>query len=244
MVKIGVVTGGTRGIGKRIVEQQLRHGNTIITTYGHNTKNAEEVTQDLRKYKGNFELRKVSVNDEKSQHELANFIRQKYGRIDFLVNNAGISISDFSLHLPLEEWERVLNINLTGTFMTVKFLVPLMLKSSNASIVNISSQVGLTGNHGQIAYSASKAGVNGITKSLAQELSRKNIRVNSVAPGFIETNMLGEMSYEELERKKSNVLLERFGKPEEIANVVDFLISERSSYVNSSIINVDGGRRF
>lgn len=139
MVKIGVVTGGTRGIGKRIVEQQLRHGNTIITTYGHNTKNAEEVTQDLRKYKGNFELRKVSVNDEKSQHELANFIRQKYGRIDFLVNNAGISISDFSLHLPLEEWERVLNINLTGTFMTVKFLVPLMLKSSNASIVNISS---------------------------------------------------------------------------------------------------------
>ncbi|MFV5783190.1 SDR family NAD(P)-dependent oxidoreductase [Pediococcus acidilactici] len=244
MVKIGVVTGGTRGIGKRIVEQQLRHGNTIITTYGHNTKNAEEVTQDLRKYKGNFELRKVSVNDEKSQHELANFIRQKYGRIDFLVNNAGISISDFSLHLPLEEWERVLNINLTGTFMTVKFLVPLMLKSSNASIVNISSQVGLTGNHGQIAYSASKAGVNGITKSLAQELSRKNIRVNSVAPGFIETNMLGEMSDEELERKRSNVLLERFGKPEEIANVVDFLISERSSYVNSSIINVDGGRRF
>lgn len=244
MVKIGVVTGGTRGIGKRIVEQQLRHGNTIITTYGHNTKNAEEVTQDLRKYKGNFELRKVSVNDEKSQHELANFIRQKYGRIDFLVNNAGISISDFSLHLPLEEWERVLNINLTGTFMTVKFLVPLMLKSSNASIVNISSQVRLTGNHGQIAYSASKAGVNGITKSLAQELSRKNIRVNSVAPGFIETNMLGEMSDEELERKRSNVLLERFGKPEEIANVVDFLISERSSYVNSSIINVDGGRRF
>ena len=244
MVKIGVVTGGTGGIGKRIVEQQLRHGNTIITTYGHNTKNAEEVTQDLRKYKGNFELRKVSVNDEKSQHELANFIRQKYGRIDFLVNNAGISISDFSLHLPLEEWERVLNINLTGTFMTVKFLVPLMLKSSNASIVNISSQVGLTGNHGQIAYSASKAGVNGITKSLAQELSRKNIRVNSVAPGFIETNMLGEMSDEELERKRSNVLLERFGEPEEIANVVDFLISERSSYVNSSIINVDGGRRF
>lgn len=244
MTKTGIVTGGTKGIGRKIVEEQLKHGYQVIATYHSDDTAVEKMKFELSKFGNQLDFQKVDNSKQSDQEFFAQYIRKEYSTVDFLVNNAGISISDFSLHLDLMAWQKVLNTNLTGVFLTIKNIAPLMLKSKTASIVNISSQVGLTGNYGQIAYSAAKAGINGITKTLAQELGKKDIRVNSVAPGFIETDILNEMTKAEQQYKRNNVILERFGKVKEVADVVDFLISDRSSYINAAIINVDGGRKF
>lgn len=242
--RVGIVTGGIEGIGRSISSLLLKEGAVVVATYYSNDKAAEKMKQDFTKYKDNLMIVKCDNRDEKKVKSLLKQIKQQFGKMDYLINNAGISSSKYLVNMDLDQWNKVMDVNLTGAFLTTKYSLPLLLKSKNSSIVNLSSQVGITGNKGQSNYATTKAGIIGFTYSLAQEYSKKNIRVNAVAPGFIDTNITNEMSNLDILDKKNNVLLERLGTTEEVANVVIFLVSSLSSYINSTVIQVDGGRRF
>lgn len=244
MKKIALVTGGTEGIGLAICKKLLRNNITVIGTYSNNEENANKAKEQLGKISSDFYLKKSSNNNEKDIKELAKYIRKEYGYLNYLVNNAGISKSEISLRMSNEEWSNVIDVNLSGTFYTTREMAPLLFKSEKSSIVNISSQVGKFGNVGQVNYAASKSGIFGLTHTFAQEFSKKRVRVNAVSPGFVDTSILAEMSGELLEKRKSRILLNRLAKPSEIANVVYFLLSDESSYINSTILDVDGGVAF
>ncbi len=238
---VALVTGGTRGIGKQIALTLAKNGYDIAINY--RTENEE--LKNLKEQIEQENVKCLTVKGDVSIFEdCENFVKEtvdNLGSIDVLVNNAGITKDMLIMRMKKEDFEQVIDVNLVGTFNVTKNVIPYMMKARSGNIVNISSVVGISGNAGQTNYSASKAGIIGFTKSLAKEVASRNIRVNAVAPGFIETSMTDSLKDEIKEEIAKNIPLKRMGKPEDVANVVKFLVSEDSSYITGQVINIDGG---
>ena len=239
--KVALITGATRGIGKEIALELARSGFDIAA-------NCRKISDDLNDLKKEIESNNVRCEfveaDVANFEQCENMVKQtieKFGRIDVLVNNAGITKDGLIMRMKKEDFEAVIDINLTGTFNVTRNVVPCMIKQKSGRIINLSSVVGVAGNAGQTNYSASKAGVIGFTKSLAKEVASRNILVNAVAPGFIDTDMTKVLSDSVKEGINEQIPLKRMGSPKEVAKVVKFLSSEDSSYITGQVINIDGG---
>lgn len=232
--KIVLVTGGSRGIGKSIAELLNNEGATVIVTY----KNS--IDEEYFKSK-NISFYKCDVADESSVKEMVDTIIKEHTKIDVLVNNAGVTKDGLLMRMSGDDWDIVLDTNLKGVFNMTKAVTRGMMSKRYGKVINITSISGIMGNAGQANYSASKAGVIGFTKSIAKELSSRNINVNAIAPGFIETEMTDKLT-EEVKQSYMNLIpMKRFGKGEEIAKVVKFLASDESAYITGQTICVDGG---
>ncbi len=238
--KKALVTGSTRGIGKAIAHKLAKAGADVVVT-GTTEEKAKEVAESLKSYGVNAIGVKMDIRDDKSIEDAFERINKEFGEIDILVNNAGITRDTLFIRMSDKDWEDVINVNLNGTFRVTKRVVRSMIKKRWGRIINMSSVIGFAGNQGQTNYSASKSALLGFTKSLAKELGPRNITVNAVAPGFIETDMTAVLPEEVRERYKSNIALGRFGSPEEVADVVLFLSSDMASYITGEIIHVNGG---
>ena len=222
------VTGGSRGIGKAIALKYAENGYNVVINYVSENTNIDELKDEFDKYSIESLIVKADVS---KAEEVENAVKQaieKFGKIDVLVNNAGITRDTLLMRMKEEDFDKVIEINLKGTFLVTKAVTPYMMKRRNGRIVNLSSVVGVTGNAGQSNYSASKAGIIGFTKSLAKEVASRNIRVNAVAPGFIDTDMTSVLSEEVKKNINLQIPIKRMGNPREIANVVYFLGCEDS----------------
>lgn len=239
--KTALITGSTRGIGKAIAQYLAKAGARVIIT-GRDQGRAEEVAKEIAQTYGVETLGVAMDMSEKDSITSAyERIESLFGGVDILVNNAGITKDKLFLRMSLEDWEEVLRVNLTGTFLITSLAVKGMLKKRWGRIVNISSVVGFTGNIGQVNYSSTKSALIGFTKSLAKELASRNITVNAVAPGFIETDMTSVLSDELKQAYLKNIPLGRFGKPEDVAGAVVFLCSDYASYITGEVLHVNGG---
>ncbi len=239
--KVSLITGSTRGIGRAIAEKLAQSGSSVVIT-GTSREKAESVAKEIsEKYSVDAFGVEMNLLSEESIKKAFEEINQKVDGIDILVNNAGITRDKLFLRMSLQDWEEVIKVNLTGTFLVTQNAIKKMLKQRWGRIVNISSVVGFTGNVGQTNYATTKAGLVGFTKSLAKELAPRNILVNAVAPGFIETDMTAVLSEEIKENYKKQIPMGRFGSPEEVANVVLFLVSDLASYITGEVIHVNGG---
>ena len=241
MSKVAFITGGTRGIGKKIAITLAKDGYDIAINYRKENDDLENIKNEIEKTNAKFLAVKGDVTDIDSTQQMVNDIIKEYGKIDVLVNNAGITKDTLLVRMKKEEFEDVIDVNLIGTFNITKNVIPYMIKQRKGRIINISSVVGISGNAGQTNYSASKAGIIGFTKSLAKEVGSRNILVNAVAPGFIETQMTDILKVEVKEEISKKIPLKRMGTVEDVANVVKFLTSEDSSYITGQVIQVDGG---
>jgi 3-oxoacyl-[acyl-carrier protein] reductase len=240
MSKVAIVTGGSRGIGFAIAEELGKKGYIPVIT----ARKEEELVkaQEELKSKGIESSYKVlDVADYKACKDLADEIYNRYGRIEVLVNNAGITKDKLFIRMAPPDWEEVIRINLFGTFNMTHAVLKYMVNAKAGVIINISSVVGITGNAGQTNYSASKAGVIAFTRSLAKEVGGWGIRVVAVAPGFIETSMTDKLSEEIKKDYLSKISLKRFGKPEDVAKLVAFLVSEEANYITGQVLTIDGG---
>ena len=239
--KIALVTGASRGIGRAIACKLAAEGATVIVNYSGSEDKAEETVSMIRQTGGQAEKVKCDVSSFDACKEMADYVIKTYGRLDILVNNAGITKDGLIMRMSEEDFERVLDINLKGAFNTIRHFSRNFLKQKSGKIINISSVSGVLGNAGQANYAASKAGVIGLTKSIARELASRNICVNAVAPGFVETDMTDCMPDSAKEGMKSMIPLGRMGKVEEIAEMVAFLAGDKSDYITGQVICVDGG---
>jgi len=239
--KVSLITGSTRGIGRAIAEKLASAGSTVIIT-GRDKNRADEVAKEIKE-KFSVETLGLSmdVGNPESVKKAFDEINKAFGGVDILVNNAGITRDKLFMRMTLNDWEEVIRTNLTGAFLVTQQAIKKMLKQRWGRIINISSVVGFIGNAGQTNYASTKAGLIGFTKSLAKELAPRNILVNAVAPGFIETDMTAALSEDIRERYKEQIPLGRFGSPEEVANVVLFLCSDLASYITGETIHVNGG---
>lgn len=239
--KIVLVTGAGRGIGASIAKRFASEGAEVIVNYSGNDETAQKTVDEITATGGQAQKYKCSVNDSESVKVMIDEIIKKFGRIDILVNNAGITKDGLMLRMTDEDFDRVIDVNLKGTFNCTKYVSKYMLKQKSGKIINISSVVGLSGNAGQVNYSASKAGIIGITKSAAKELSSRGITVNAVAPGYVDTDMTKVLSDNIRNEILKNIPLQRMGNVEDISNCVAFLASEDASYITGQVISVDGG---
>ena len=239
--KVAIVTGASRGIGRQIAMTLAQEGAYVIVNYNGSKEAAEAVVETITAAGGQAETWQCSVADFAAVEEMIKSIYKKFGHIDVLVNNAGITKDNLLMKMKEEEFDAVIDTNLKGSFNTMRHVARYMLKQKSGSIINISSVSGVLGNPGQMNYCASKAGVIGMTKSMAREIASRGIRVNAVAPGFIETEMMDQMTDAAKEAGKAQIPVGRYGKTEEIANVVAFLASEKASYITGQVICVDGG---
>lgn len=239
--KIVLVTGAGRGIGSSIAKRFASEGAEVIVNYSGNDEAAQKTVNEITATGGQAQKYKCSVNDSESVKVMIDEIIKKFGRIDILVNNAGITKDGLMLRMTDEDFDRVIDVNLKGTFNCTKYVSKYMLKQKSGKIINISSVVGLSGNAGQVNYSASKAGIIGITKSAAKELSSRGITVNAVAPGYVDTDMTKVLSDNIRNEILKNIPLQRMGNVEDISNCVAFLASEDASYITGQVISVDGG---
>lgn len=239
--KVAIVTGGSKGIGRAISVALSREGVIVVVNYHSNDEIMEETVSGIKKEGGKAYPYKASVINFNQVKEMIKNIKEKLGRIDILVNNAGILKDNFLLLMSEKSWDEVINTNLKGVFNCSKAVSEIMIAQKSGIIVNISSISALVGQAGQTNYSASKAGVIGFTKALARELAPFNIRVNCIAPGLIETDMTANLPNHIIESFLKYVPAKRFGKPEEIAKVVVFLVSDSASYIYGQVITVDGG---
>lgn len=239
--EIALVTGGSRGIGRACALALAKEGAEVIINYVSNEKAAEQVCEEIRSLGGTASSLKFDIgNPTETQESLQGLLKEKK-LISILVNNAGITCDGLMMRFPVEDWDSVLNTNLRGAFITSQAVIRSMMKERKGSIIHMSSIVGITGNAGQAAYCAAKAGLIGLTKSMAKELASRNIRVNAVAPGYIETDMTHVLTPEQKDGILKSIPLGRVGKPEEIADAVVFLASSRSNYITGQVIPVDGG---
>lgn len=232
-----LISGSSRGIGLGIAKHLAEAGHQVIL----NSRKpiAEEVLQEFADYELEVGQAIGDISDFDRAKQLVEEVREAYGRIDVLINNAGITSDGLFLRMTEEDFDNVINTNLKGTFNLTRFVSPIMLKQKSGTIINMSSVVGVTGNPGQANYAASKAGVIGLTKSLAKELGSRSITVNAIAPGYIETDMTDALSDKVKKTMLSHIPLKRFGQVEEISSVVDFLITNR--YITGQVIEVNGG---
>lgn len=235
--KIALVTGASRGIGRAIAEKLVKNGVTVIGT-ATTEKGAEAISQYLGANGKGFLL---NVTDEKSIDSVIDAVKSQFGDIDILVNNAGITRDNLLMRMKENEWQDILDTNLTSVFRVSKALLRTMMKKRYGRIVTIGSVVGTMGNAGQANYSAAKAGLIGFSKSLAREVASRGITVNVVAPGFIETDMTRALSDEQRTAILSQVPANRLGEPEEIANAVAFLVSDDAAYITGETLHINGG---
>jgi len=242
--KSAIITGSSRGIGAATAFKLAEFGaNIVINHSSENSKDrAEEIAESIKdKFDVEVIVIQADVSEKEEAEKLINESLQKFETIDILVNNAGINRDGLLMRMKPEEWQQVIDVNLTGIFNVCNAVIRPMMKARAGKIINMSSIVGITGNAGQTNYSASKAGIIGFTKSLAQEVASRGITVNAVAPGLISTEMTDEMPEKALNKMKENIPLNRSGDPEEIANTVAFLASDLSSYITGEVIKVTGG---
>lgn len=239
--KTAFVTGASRGIGKAIAIQFASLGANVVVNYRNSINAVQEVVAQCEAYGVKVLAVQGDVSDFESVEKMVDAAVKEFGRIDILVNNAGITKDMLLLRMKEEDFDAVIDINLKGAFNCIKHVSKYMLKQKSGKIINISSVVGLVGNIGQINYAASKAGLLGITKSAAKELSSRGITVNAVAPGFIQTDMVEELGEKVKDSILENIPLKRLGKAEEIAYMVAFLASDQANYITGQVFNVDGG---
>ena len=240
--KTAVVTGGSRGIGKAIATELASQGYNIVINYNSSEEKANTLKDTLEsKYNVDVLALKCDVSSFDDVKSMYKAVKKNFDSIDLLVNNAGITKDNLILRMKEEDFDQVININLKGTFNCSKIFGRHMLKQKSGKIVNISSIVGIMGNAGQSNYAASKAGVIGLTKSLAKEFATRGITVNAVAPGFIQSAMTDALNDEVIQHYKDNIPLGNLGKPEDVAKVVKFLSSADAYYITGQVINVDGG---
>ncbi len=238
--KVALVTGAAQGIGKKICELLLNEGAIV---YGGDIKEDSLLKTQKEFEEKNLKFNPIvlNVSDSKSCESCINTIVEKEGRIDFLVNNAGITRDSLLIRMKEEDWDLVLDVNLKGAFLLTKFAAKEMMGKRSGKIINISSVVGLMGNPGQVNYSSSKAGIIGFTKSVARELASRGITCNAIAPGYIETPMTESLNEKQKESLKSLIPLNRLGTPEDIAGAVLFLLSDFASYITGQVISINGG---
>ena len=238
--RVAIITGGTAGIGAATAIRFAQEGAKVILW----ARNAERGNAFIEKMKGmglEAEFDAIDSSNYEAVCEAAKRVNAKYGKIDILINNAGITNDSTLKKMTIEQWQQVIDINLSGSFYCIKAITPYMLEKGYGRIVNASSVVALYGNFGQTNYVATKAGLIGMTKTLARELGKKGITVNAVAPGFIETDMVAKMPENVLDGMRAKVPVGRLGQPEEIASAYLFLASEEAAYINGATLSVDGG---
>lgn len=239
--KVALVTGGTTGIGKAIAQELAKSGFNIAINYRTETEEMQELKKEIEANNVKCLFVKADISKFEETEKMTKEIIENFEKIDVLVNNAGVTKDGLIMRMKEDAFKQVIDINLVGTFNVTRNIVPYMVKQRSGRIINIASVVGIVGNAGQSNYSASKAGIIGFTKSLAKELSSRNILVNAVAPGFIETKMTDILNETVKGSILSQIPLGRMGTPSEVANVVKFLSEEDSSYITGQVINIDGG---
>lgn len=235
--KVALVTGGSRGIGKACAVELARAGYDVVITYAGNTEAANKTVDELKLLGSNSESYKFNVGEKSEVDENIAKIIEKYGRIDVLVNNAGITRDGLFIRMSGENWLDVINTNLNSVFYVTSPVSKIMIKQRSGSIVNLASIVGIYGNAGQTNYASAKAGIIGFTKSLAKELASRNIRVNAVAPGFIQTDMTKDLP---VDKVIEHIPLKTLGTPENVARAVKFLAVD-AEYITAQVLGVDGG---
>ena len=240
--KCAVITGASRGIGKCIATKFAKEGANVVINYRNNEEEALKVKQELEDLGSQVLVVKADVSELEQAENLIKEAKKEFGRVDILVNNAGITKDNLIIRMKEEDFDSVIKTNLKGAFNCLKAVTPTMLKQKYGKIVNMASVVGVVGNPGQVNYCASKAGLIGMTKSLAKEIGSRNITVNAIAPGFIDTDMTKILSDDQKKKILSQIPLNKFGNVEDIANVALFLGSENSNYITGQVIHVDGGR--
>ena len=241
MNKVAFITGATRGIGRQIAITLAKEGFDIAINYRKGNEDLIETKKLVEDQKVKCFTVQGDVSSFEDSERMVKEIIEEFNHIDILVNNAGITKDMLLMRMKKEDFESVIGVNLVGTFNITKNVIPYMMKNRSGRIINVSSVVGISGNAGQTNYSASKAGIIGFTKSLAKEVGSRNILVNAVAPGFIETQMTDVLKEEVKEEISKTIPLKRMGTVEDVANVVKFLASKDSSYITGQVINIDGG---
>ncbi|PSO53841.1 MAG: beta-ketoacyl-ACP reductase [Cyanobacteria bacterium QH_8_48_120] len=237
--RVAIVTGASRGIGRAVALALAAEGAKVVINYARSSEAAEEVVGEITKAGGEAYAIQADVSQAEQVDELIQQTQSKLARIDIVVNNAGITRDTLLLRMKPEDWQAVINLNLTGVFLCTQAVSKLMLKQRSGRIINLASVAGVMGNPGQVNYSAAKAGVIGLTKTVAKELAPRGITVNAVAPGFITTDMTSNLESEEI---LNHIPLARYGQPEEVAGMVRFLASDpASAYITGQVFHVDGG---
>ena len=241
MSKVALITGATRGIGKQIAITLANEGFDIAINYRKDNEDLQNTIKAIEKTGRKCVSVQGDVSSFEDSEKFVKEVIEEYGHIDVLVNNAGITKDGLLMRMKKEDFDCVIDTNLTGTFNVTRNVIGYMMKAKTGRIINVSSVVGVSGNAGQTNYSASKAGIIGFTKSSAKEVASRNILVNAVAPGFIDTNMTDVLKDEQKENIAKAIPLKRMGTVEDVANVVKFLSSNDSSYITGQVINIDGG---
>ena len=239
--KVAIVTGATRGIGRAIALELAKEGADVSFNYLKNSEQAKILVKEINSLGRKALSEGVDISDFAKVKEFVEKTKNTFGRLDILINNAGIIIDKALMMMDEQDWRKVIDTDLNGAFNATRACIVTFLKQKSGQIVNISSVSGIIGSARQTNYSASKAGIIGFTKALAKEVAEYNIRVNAVAPGYIQTDMLNSLKDEQKEKLKKFIPLGRFGKPEEIARVVLFLLSDAAQYITGEVITVDGG---
>lgn len=239
--KVALVTGGSRGIGRAICLELAREGAKVVVNYAGSQGAAEEVVAAIKELGGQAVAVQGDVASSEDAEKMVAATIETFGGIDILVNNAGITRDNLLIRMKEEDWDAVINTNLKGVFNCTKAVAKPMMKARKGRIINITSVVGQIGNPGQANYVSAKAGVIGLTKSNAKELASRNITVNAIAPGYIETDMTDKLGDDVKSKLFEVIPLSRMGRPEDIANAVAFLASDKATYITGQVVNVDGG---
>lgn len=241
MSRVAFITGATRGIGKQIAITLAKTGYDVAVNYRNDNEELKDTMKEIEKSKAKCLAVKGDVSNFEDCKSCIKQVINKYGKIDVLVNNAGITKDQLLICMNENDFKDVIDTNLVGTFNVTKNVIGYMMKAKNGKIINISSVIGILGNAGQTNYAASKAGIIGFTKSLAKEVASRNILVNAIAPGFIETSMIENLTEDVKNRIIDSIPLRRMGKMKDVANLVKFLVSDECSYITGQVIQIDGG---
>lgn len=239
--RVALVTGGTRGIGAAITEMLAQSGASVAAGYNRGEESAKKFAQQMHEKGAKVSIHQGRVDQADDCNRVAKEVMDEYGRVDYLVNNAGITVDKTVRKMSVEDWQGVLNVNLSGAFQMTKSVLEHMIERGSGRIVNISSVIGETGNIGQANYAASKAGLFGFSKSLALEMAQRGITVNCVAPGFIATEMVSAIPEATLAKVIEKIPQRRLGRPDEVARVVRFLLEDESAYITGAVFSINGG---